>query len=360
VSRELQMLQPGDRDARRETALATLEIQDALARNARGVDRLDRDVLLSSYHPGARDNHGSFDGPAEQLAEWIIRRHAGAILCCSHFLAPPLLRIEGDRATAETYNTVFYRTEGPKGPADMVAFGRYADEIERRDGAWRIASRTVVFEHDRIDPLVGRWSDREPGPVVFGRRDARDPSFGVLPDMSTCRSVGDPVDKMMARMEIRDALQRFCRGADRRDRELLLSAFQPDAQIAYAASPTSPAALADRLVDPAGAAINSVHFLANDLTHVDGDRAVSETYVIIVQRHAECGGLADARIVGRFVSRLEHRQGEWRIIELTLVVDQDRIDPVGQQWDDPMKPLLVKGARSSADFSYEVLGRLAP
>jgi hypothetical protein len=242
----------------------------------------------------------------------------------------------------------------------MVAFGRYSDRLERRGGAWRIASRTVVFDHDRIDPLAARWSDRIPAPVTFGRRDDQDPSFGVLPDMSNARSVGDPLDILTTRIAIRDLLVRFGRGADRRDSELILSCFHPDASVAYTAAPETPAQLAERLTGSAGAAINSVHFLANELVHIDGDRAASESYVIIVQRFLEDGALSDARIVGRFLDLLELRDGEWRISERTLVVDQDRIDPVGPQWEDPMKPLLIKATRDRSDFSYETLGQILP
>lgn len=34
-------------------------IRDCLARYCRGVDRLDRALLLSTYWPGAEDDHGS-------------------------------------------------------------------------------------------------------------------------------------------------------------------------------------------------------------------------------------------------------------------------------------------------------------
>jgi hypothetical protein len=36
-----------------------------LQRYARGVDRVDRDLLRSCYHPGAIDDHGRYLGDVE-------------------------------------------------------------------------------------------------------------------------------------------------------------------------------------------------------------------------------------------------------------------------------------------------------
>jgi hypothetical protein len=48
-------------------------ILDCLTRYCRGVDRFDRDLLLSAYHPDATDNHGVFIGSPVQFAAWGLR-----------------------------------------------------------------------------------------------------------------------------------------------------------------------------------------------------------------------------------------------------------------------------------------------
>jgi hypothetical protein len=48
-----------------EAGIARKQIHDALMRYCRGIDQMDRDLILSAYHPGARDNHGTFDEPVK-------------------------------------------------------------------------------------------------------------------------------------------------------------------------------------------------------------------------------------------------------------------------------------------------------
>ena len=48
------------------------------------------------------------------------------------------------------------------------------DRFEKRQGAWRIAKRTVVVDTDRVDPVNERWV---PDEQYRGRRDRSDPSY---------------------------------------------------------------------------------------------------------------------------------------------------------------------------------------
>ena len=49
------------------------EIYDCIMRYCRGIDRLDREVLLSAYHPDAIDDHGStYVGGVEGFADALV------------------------------------------------------------------------------------------------------------------------------------------------------------------------------------------------------------------------------------------------------------------------------------------------
>ena len=60
------------------------DIYDCIMRYSRGVDRLDRDLLLSVYHPDAVDDHGMFVGGPEQFADWALAMHQSTHLSQQH------------------------------------------------------------------------------------------------------------------------------------------------------------------------------------------------------------------------------------------------------------------------------------
>ena len=48
-------------------------IREVLTRYCRAVDRMDRDLLISVYHPDAVDDHGFFVGAREDFWAWVNR-----------------------------------------------------------------------------------------------------------------------------------------------------------------------------------------------------------------------------------------------------------------------------------------------
>jgi hypothetical protein len=161
-----------------ETLLARQEIADVLYRYARGIDRLDLDLVRSCYHPDAYDDHGTMKGTVDEFlaaAEGFLPRFAATM----HFLGNMLIEVDGDVARAETYAVAYHRLEEDAGGKDDIWGIRYVDRFERRGGEWRIAHRVVAQEWRRVEPVpAGRPRGREPG--VWGRRDGEDVLHGIL------------------------------------------------------------------------------------------------------------------------------------------------------------------------------------
>jgi hypothetical protein len=57
---------------------------------------------------------------------------------------------------------------------DFVAYGRYIDRMERRQGEWRIARRKMVMDFMRTDPVPAGDPGLGSG---SGARDRSDPSY---------------------------------------------------------------------------------------------------------------------------------------------------------------------------------------
>jgi hypothetical protein len=117
-------------------------IHDCLMRYSRGVDRLDRDLLLSVYHPDGIDDHGMFVGGREEFADWVIGMHTSTHHSQQHCLLNHTVEIDGLTAHAETY--YMFVGMNRSGPPCSISGGRYIDRFEKREGVWAVAQRVCV------------------------------------------------------------------------------------------------------------------------------------------------------------------------------------------------------------------------
>jgi len=148
-------------------------IEQTLLRYTRGVDRKNWDFVRSAYHVDAHDDHGNYKGNIDGFIESLVKRHA-TIEQSTHLISNIAIEFAGpDAALVETYFIVHQRMLTAPGEAVQTeVVGRYVDRFARRDGAWRIARRAVVFEVHRTQPtqpgggLQQNW--------VVARRDGKD------------------------------------------------------------------------------------------------------------------------------------------------------------------------------------------
>lgn len=119
------------------------DIEQCLLRYTRGVDRHDRELMLSAYWPDAFDEHGVAEGVAGDFVDWAIGWHGEYQNKHQHIIANHRCDIDGTVAHGETY--YIFWGENRAGPPTL-AFGRYIDRYEKRDGEWRIAHRVCVNE----------------------------------------------------------------------------------------------------------------------------------------------------------------------------------------------------------------------
>lgn len=139
-------------------------IHEVLLRYCRGIDRQDADLIRSAYHPDATDNHGlEAGGDAGEL----FLRHMQHCTRSLHFIANENIELDGDVAYGETYyHAVNYTDREARGALDsknggsaatatvVHSYGRYIDRLERRNGEWRIASRTFLNESSQAELLT--------------------------------------------------------------------------------------------------------------------------------------------------------------------------------------------------------------
>ena len=153
------------------------DIRDALVRYCRGVDRLDREMLLSAYHPGAIDDHGVFVGDREAFADWAFGYHARAQHATQHIITNHYCELDGDVAHTETY--WLFAGMNTDGSPLSIGGGRYIDRFEKRDGRWAIAERKCLGDWGGVPgpsplPEAAYEALNSGGPPS---RDRNDPSY---------------------------------------------------------------------------------------------------------------------------------------------------------------------------------------
>jgi hypothetical protein len=138
--------------------------------------------------------------------------------------------------------------------------------------------------------------------------------------MSTDAELQERVAHLETRTEIRDCIERYARGMDRRDREILRSAYHDgavDDHVGFVGE-------VDDFIDWAYAYHSTQtryqHYLLNHTADIDGDEAHAETYYLFVgtdkepANHLTLSG-------GRYIDRLERRDGRWAIVDRVCVVE---------------------------------------
>jgi hypothetical protein len=160
-----------------DEVLAEAAIRDIQMRYCRGADRMDFDLMRNCFHADATLHYGFFVGGVDEfiaMGAEMLKTYAGT----THFTGNQLFEVKGDKAWAEHYTVATHRFPADEnGPArEFITSIRYVDNLEQRDGDWRIAKRVLIVDGVRMDPI-----DPNPNPgVQGGRRDKTDVSYSLL------------------------------------------------------------------------------------------------------------------------------------------------------------------------------------
>ncbi|WP_328473224.1 nuclear transport factor 2 family protein [Actinoplanes sp. NBC_00393] len=122
---------------------ARAQLQELAARYAAGVDRRDRELLLSTMHPQARVHiparrielvgHEQIPRLLELLARFEKTFHLVGNAC---------YEVDGDTASGEVYCQAHHLRSG----LDFTTINRYQDVYARTDDGWRFTERIILID----------------------------------------------------------------------------------------------------------------------------------------------------------------------------------------------------------------------
>lgn len=158
---------------------AESEIRRRLLDYCRGVDRCDAELVASTYHADAIDDHGPFQGSGHDLATYAVDAIRANYETTMHTIGDSIIDFTDDTtAYVETYVRADHRGTDDEGPF-LESFGaRYVDRFERRDESWLIADRVVVVEWTAVDHITPVRGTRK---FVRGLRDKGDIAYSHEP-----------------------------------------------------------------------------------------------------------------------------------------------------------------------------------
>ncbi|MCB2076155.1 MAG: nuclear transport factor 2 family protein [Novosphingobium sp.] len=117
------------------------------------------------------------------------------------------------------------------------------------------------------------------------------------------------------KLAIRDLLHCYCRGLDRMDRALALSAFHANAELDYGASFRGSAVqFMDWVWPNHERGTRHSHNITNCYVEIDGDRAASESYSYMIMRLDLPNGAMQLQSNGRYLDEWQRRDGRWGIV----------------------------------------------
>ena len=168
-----------------------------------------------------------------------------------------------------------------------------------------------------------------------------------MPDSLHARSFEEKVQILWDERAIMDVLHRYSRGFDRCDMEIAKSAYWPDALDDHPGF----CGLAHPMCDVFDSFHKELwhstqHHIANTRIEIDGSTAHTESYCFLAAKKLET--LELVIIGGRYIRRLEKRDGEWRIAAAVLVADWSLDADTTREMIDTG----AKATRDTSDLSY--------
>lgn len=152
-------------------------ITEGLYRYCRGLDRMDRAIALSIWHPDAIVDYGTtFKGTALAFIDraWEIHETMQAH---SHQITNILIEVSASVAVSEAYVTAALRRRDDAGElVEMTVRGRYLDKWSARNEVWAIDKRVFAHDFSDIRPIT------DAGVPGSAYRDTRDASYQFLHD----------------------------------------------------------------------------------------------------------------------------------------------------------------------------------
>jgi 3-phenylpropionate/cinnamic acid dioxygenase small subunit len=164
------------------------EIEQLMYRHARSLDRMDGELMKSTYWPEGIEEHQ--DPIFPELFQWNDNAHEfvpkamegfANIKITQHRISNILIELDGNKANAETYVWAYHVHTDENGVNhEGILGGRHHFKLERRGDEWKILHRSTVFDWNQNQKATAIWSDKFSEKYKPRRGDKKDDSYNYL------------------------------------------------------------------------------------------------------------------------------------------------------------------------------------
>lgn len=109
--------------------------------------------LLNVFHPDGHISISWIDAPYAEFVAVSKLAAQRSLLSVKHQLGVPRIQVRSERALSEVNVTILVRGRTCGMEVDTTSHCRFIDQVERREGRWKIVRRTGIYERDRADPV---------------------------------------------------------------------------------------------------------------------------------------------------------------------------------------------------------------
>lgn len=158
-------------------------ITEVINKHARSLDRMDGELMKSTYWADAIEEHQ--DPIYPDLFHYNDNAHAfvepamegfKALKATQHRISNILIEVDGDKATAESYVWAYHVHTEEGVDKEGILGGRHYYKFERRNGEWKISHRLTVFDWNQNLDATALWSEKF-DEKYNGQRDKTDASY---------------------------------------------------------------------------------------------------------------------------------------------------------------------------------------
>lgn len=162
------------------------EITEVIYLHARSLDRMDGDLMKSTYWEDAIEEHQ--DPIYPDLFFYNDNAHAfvalamegfKALKTTQHRISNIVIEVNGNTATAECYVWAYHVHEEDGVDKEGILGGRHYYKFERRNNQWKIAHRLTVFDWNQNQDASAIWSEKFEDKYT-GKRDKTDASYDYV------------------------------------------------------------------------------------------------------------------------------------------------------------------------------------